>query len=147
MYLLEVLAPPGQGHLVLTHNGLLYHTTSESGAYDILAHRQIVPGKRDGSSFVSFSEKPLLGHPDIAASDVCIGFHVTALMGQIEPVRYSEEWYDANPEKAAYVAGEGWWHQWEAPEDAYDEDGVEDEEIYNAAHREAELDSFLVKDD
>lgn len=125
---------------------LLYHTTSASGAIEILTQHKVRPARnKETGLFVSFSEVPLIGHPDIAASDVSIGFHPYAFWGRIERVIYSEEWYNENRERAAYVAGEGWYQQWEPPEDAYDDEGFEDEDVYGEAHQAAELDAFLDK--
>lgn len=135
-----------QGQLPLTPNGLLYHTSSASGAYDILKQRVIRGGNHEADPFVSFSEIPLLNNPDIAAAEVCIGFSASAFAGQVDRVEYTEEWYRANRERAAYIAGEGWYHQWQAPDDAYDEEGFEDEDVYAAAHDEAQFDAFMDKE-
>ncbi len=126
---------------------IIYHTTSNGSAGQILAQCALNAGRnREGTPFISLSEKPLIGNVEIGdRADVSIGFHPYAFWGKIEPVVYTEQWYDANREKATYIAGEGWWHQWEPPEDAYDEEGFENEEVYGAAHRDAELDSFLDK--
>lgn len=142
----------GQGHLPFTADGMLYHTSDNAGAHEILKTRTIRPGtNHEGGAayaYVSMSEIPLLGNLQIgSAADVCIGFHAAAFAGQLDPVEYSVRWYKENPERAAYVAGEGWYHQWEPPEDAYDDEGFEDEEVYNAAHSDAEFSAFMHKED
>lgn len=138
-----------QGHLPLTSDGKLYHTSDNAGAYQILKTGMIRPGQHhEGDAYVSMSEVPLLGNVQIGSfADVCIGFHAAAFAGQLDPVEYTEAWYDANRERAAYIAGAGWWQQWEPPEDAYDEEGFEIEDVYVAAHRAAEFDAFIDKED
>jgi len=127
----------------------LYHTTSLRGLLEILRDHAI--DAKNG--FVSFSEIPFVG--DISANDVTMVFDGFRLAPQLDKVEYSETWYDAHPEQAAYVAGEGWQEQYTEPEDCYDRDSGEDEEddweepdeeCLEAAWREAELSSFMYKD-
>lgn len=117
---------------------LLYHTSSASGAIEILAQNMI-----KAATFVSFSEIPLVGHVDIGANDASIGFHPYAFWGQIEQVIYSEQWFNEHSEMATYIAGEGWSEQWMAPED----DDPDDDEAYETAYLDAELTAFLDKAD
>lgn len=119
----------------------LYHTTSPSSAFEILAHRQLRP--RD--DFVSFSLKPNLY--DIREHGAVLVFDLRKLYSQLEPVEYTEAWAKAHPEQVRYIAGEGWSEQFEySPEsESDDDDEWSEDERYEAAYAEAELDSFLHK--
>jgi hypothetical protein len=120
---------------------LLYHTTANATAVEILSQRLLKASRLyDLTPLISFSEKPLIGFPDIGASDVSIGFHPYAFWGRIEQVIYSEQWYAANQEKASYIAGPGWREQFvePEPEDEWDDDD-------NREYEYAELTAFLDK--
>lgn len=119
----------------------LYHTTSPGSVFAILHAGELRP--RDGDSFVSFSERPHLH--DIREHGAAIIFDLRHLYGQLEPVAYTEAWAHAHPDAARYIAGEGWEQQFEYhPED--DEDEFDDEG-YEQAHADAELEAFLQKSD
>lgn len=127
----------------------LWHTTSYGGLQDILKSLQVEP--RTSEDYVSFSDQPLF-HGDIRHKQVALGFVPQAMSGQLEPVEYSEDWYDEHRAQARYIAGEGWREQYTEPEwlweppDGWDEerDGQwePEEEDVEAAEREAELDAF-----
>jgi len=130
----------------------LYHTTSFGGAHAIQASGEVRP--KNYEAFVSFAEEPIIGG-DISANDVLLVFDRSKLGPSLDRVEYDEEWYDAHPEQAAYIAGEGWREQldltwlYEPPEDI-DPDEYDfwepDEDDVEAAWREAELESFVWKD-
>jgi hypothetical protein len=125
----------------------LYHTTSARSSLVILSQHTLRHDAEyhDTEQFVSFSEIPLIGYADIIGNDTCIGFHPYTFWGRIERVEYSPEWFEANPDAAAYIAGDGWRHQWEAPEPE-DEEDVWDTDTYEDAYRAAELEAFLHKE-
>ena len=122
----------------------LFHTTSFSNLASILQTKTL-----QAHPFVSMSEVPFTG--DISHNDVILVFSRRALAPQMAKVQYTERWYDAHPDHAAYIAGEGWQEQYTEPDDCYDYDdetGWEeaDDDCLERAHREAEMQSFLYKD-
>jgi hypothetical protein len=124
-----------------SHVDVLYHTTDPYSAEQILSHRQLQP--KNNESFVSLSRRPHLH--DIQAHGCCLVFDGRMLSDQLDEVDYSETWAEAHPAQVAYIAGEGWVEQWEAPEP--DEDGWEDEDAHEEAYRYAEQDAFFSKSD
>lgn len=114
----------------------LYHTTSPGAAFDILAHHELRP--KTAESFVSFSLMPHLR--DIQAHGAVLVFDLRALYGQLEPVEYTDAWAREHPDEVRYIAGEGWSEQFEyTPDDDFDDDD------YEAAYADAELESFFQK--
>lgn len=128
----------------------LFHTTSLPNLLSILREKQL---RAPYDGFVSFSEIPFRG--DISHNDVVMVFDRSIARALLK-VEYTEAWYDAYPEHAAYIAGEGWREMYQPPPELYeppedlDEDEIDfwepDEEAEEAAYREAELSSFLYKD-
>lgn len=121
----------------------LYHTTSAAIATEIMNTGVIKP--KHGEAFVSFSKKPFTG--DISHNDVTLEIDASKFMNEVMPVVYTEEWFNQYPDHASYVAGEGWQEQFMYPDDCYDDEGFGDTDCEERAYREAELDSFLCKDD
>ena len=120
----------------------LYHTTSNSGAFDILNERNVKP--KNYESFVSFSTKPL-PFGDIESKDVTLVFRKDLLISQLDEVDYEVSWYHEHTDQARYIAGEGWKEQFEyEPEDSEDE--FDNDGGYEEAFSNAEIDSFLDKD-
>jgi hypothetical protein len=124
-----------------TGSQYLYHTTSNSAAYEILESGEIRP--KNYESFVSFSLIPL-PHGDIEAKDVTLVFNANALRSQLIEVEYTETWYQNHPSQARYVAGEGWVEQFVHEPETFDEDGFDDDG-YDEAFASAEIDAFLDK--
>jgi len=131
----------------------LYHTTSFRAMEAILREGALRPGGAEG--FVSLSGRVVVG--DISGRDVTLVVDPDAVAGMLMRVEYDEAWFDAHPEHAAYVAGDGWRSQFSppdslhAPPDGWDEgaDGEywPDDDAEAAAWREGELDAFLAKED
>lgn len=121
----------------------LYHATSLAALDDILQN-----GVFRSNLFVSFSEEPLFGG-DISSSEVVVVVPRSALGPQIIPVQYTENWYMAHPEQAAYIAGKGWQEQhiYEPDMSQNDEDWEPDPDDEEASYRDAELSAFMVKSD
>jgi len=125
----------------------LYHTTSWPTVEAVLRKKKL--GKR--APFVSFSEIPLFGG-DISYSDVALILDAEVLRGKIMKVVYDRLWYDTYPDHAAYIAGEGWQHQYTIPEECFEYDEEtgweeEDEECVEESYRDAEYLSFEFKED
>jgi len=121
----------------------LYHTTSWSNALKILRSGVM----KSPAPFLSFSVKPLFSG-DISHRDVCLVLDASKLRSQLIPVEYTERWAEEHPVHADYIAGEGWYEQFQIPDGCYDEEwGEEDEECVEEAQGQAMLDSFLWKKD
>ncbi len=121
----------------------LYHTTSFSVADEIKRTGVFRPGQQ---GFVSFSEKPWVY--DISARDCVIAVDKNALAGQLEQVQYTRSWARQHPDQMSYIAGEGWREQYECPLDPEDFDDDDDyDDACEKDYEEAEIDSFMCKDD
>lgn len=130
--------------LIKEDNGpgpLFFHTTSLGAVPSILES-----GNLEGGPYVSLaSGKPVYEDIRANAPYAVIAFKRQNLVENLLEVQYDDDWYDQYPDHAAYVAGEGWEAQYEAPEDAYDEDGWEDEEYLQDDYDRAQRDAFWSK--
>ena len=118
----------------------IYHTTSKAGLESIIETGEIRP--KNYESFVSFSASPAELY-DISGNDYIIEVKIPE---GVTPVDYTEEWYEAHPEQASYIAGEGWQEQFTYSPETLDEEGWEDEDLMEEEWRSAELESFLWKE-
>lgn len=116
----------------------LFHTTSWEGLQGIIQKRSFSP---PFEGLVSFAPKPFFG--DISGNDVVL--EVVPPPG-IMKVQYTEDWFNEYPDHGSYIAGEGWQQQHFTPEECVDDEGFVDDECEEEAYREAELQSFLFKD-
>lgn len=124
-------------------NNVLYHTTSKANALEIINTGVIKP--KNNESFVSFSKKPFKG--DISHNEVTLKINYADVASQVMPVEYTQSWYYKHPEQSSYIAGEGWKEQFVVPDMCYDDEyGEEDPECVDRFWEQAELDSFLAKD-
>lgn len=126
----------------------LYHTTGFGELSDILRRLRLEPGK---GGYVSLSELPL-ATGDINARNLVLVLDRKAMLSRFERVDYSPSWYEKNPDKAAYIAGDGWREQFTLPDyeeyDNYDPDDPDwepDPEDDESFYAEAELAAFMDK--
>lgn len=131
----------------------LYHTTSIADAAKIIQDNALRP--RDADGYVSISERPIL-RGDIRQHGAVIVLDHEKLKG-IEKVRYDESWYEEHQAQAAYIAGEGWEQQYNAPDylfeppDDWDEEAdgewEPDEDALEDDRKVAEIEAFEQKRD
>ena len=95
---------------------------------------------------MSFSSVPF-SSTELSGNEAILVFGRQALSGHVEQVKYTEPWYIANPEKAAYIAGEGWEQQYTDPDECFDDEGWSDDDCLEEARAQAEYDSFAWKSD
>lgn len=121
----------------------LFHTTGLHTALDILTAGEVL-----ANPFVSFSAgSPVYSDISASAPFVAIAFRYMPVALQLAEVAYTDEWYTAHREQAAYIAGEGWDQQYTEPDEAYDEDGWSDDEMLAEYYSVAECSAFTCKSD